>query len=251
MMSEAYDLTEVMTISDMAYTILKQNQNPLHYKEIFDEISKVKQVKNSGSVQSCIYAQEPFIRMGDGYWGLTEWLLNGLSFIYVLSPLEYERGVLRVDYDHEIYFPGYIKKSEAKFKIQNREHKIIRKNTQTFMVEDLYEIEEIEPNDKLIIEILDIDNLEYKIYKWDEVVSELKDRRDNFDKKVRELAFQVLKEQRGIMSSARILEQILIKTLDNEDNNDFRILPLPPISEIISDDRRFKERLPGMFTLNL
>ncbi|SJZ88590.1 winged helix-turn-helix domain-containing protein [Selenihalanaerobacter shriftii] len=249
-MSEAYDLTKVMTISDMAYAILSQNAAPLHYKEIYEEISKVKKVKNPGSVQSCIYAHNLFIRMGDGYWGLMEWLLNGLTFIYSLSPLEYERRVLNVNYDHELYFPGYIQEKRLIFNIKGREYECSRKDKRTFIMKKLYNNEMIRPRDRMIIKILDVNNFKYEIVDVKKQGFELN--LVDHNKKIRDLAFKVLKEERRIMSSTRILENILTKDLKVKDlKNKSNLGPILPLSEGLSDDNRFKEKLPGMFTLNL
>nr|WP_275589235.1 winged helix-turn-helix domain-containing protein [Sporohalobacter salinus] len=239
-----------MTISDMAYKILKEHKEPLHYKEIFEKISKVKQIKNSGSVQSCIYSEDKFIRMGEGYWGLTEWLLSGLRFIYSIKPLEYQRRTLKIDYDHELYFPYYIQNQEIDIEFKDRKYTGIRKDKQTFELEDFYNNEPINPRDKLIIKISDVNKLNYEIVDLKPKNIEL----DNLNQRIADLAFKVLEKKRGIMSTTRILEQILIrllKTGEISSTGEFDLKPLLPLSKILNADGRFNERLAGMFTLNI
>lgn len=249
-MSRAYKLTKVMTISDMAYKILKERKESMHYKELFKEISEVKQIKNSSSVQSCIYSEDKFIRMGDGYWGLKEWLLNGLSFVYSIKPLEYQRQTLKIDYDHELYFPYYIQHDEINIEFRNRKYIGIRKDKQTFALEEFYNNEQVYPKNKLIIKILNVNNFDYQVIDLKQKDEGLE--LDNLNQRIADLAFEVLKEKRGIMSITRILEHILIKILKTEGvGGKFKLGPLMPLSKILSSDKRFSKRLSGMFALNI
>lgn len=191
-MSEAYNLTRLMTISDMAYKILKDREGSMHYKELFKEISEVKKIENPSSVQSCIYSEDKFIRMGDGYWGLTEWLLNGLSFVYSIKPLEYQRQTLNIDFDHELYFPYYIQHDEINIEFRNRKYRGIRKDKQTFALEEFYNKEQVYPKNKLIIKILDVNDFDYKIVDLKRKDEELE--LDGLNQRIADLAFEVLKE---------------------------------------------------------
>lgn len=248
-MSKARNLDKMMTIADMAQVILDRNKQPLHYKEIFEEINQVKQVKNSSSVQSCIYSHNLFIRMGDGYWGLRKWLLDGLKFVYSINPLEYERNVFQIDYDHELYFPHYISQNKIKFKIEKQKYDCPYKNKQTFTAKEFYQKEEIDPGDKIIIQILDVNKLEYEIINKKRADFQLNLTKEN--EQIRELAFEVLREKRGIMSSSRLLEQILIKNFKPEHiEGEIDLGPFLPLSKILNNDSRFKEKLSGMFCLD-
>jgi hypothetical protein len=249
LMSKAYDLTEMMTISDMAYAILEQSKKTLHYKEIFNEITKVKNVKNSGSVQSCIYSQDSFVRMGNGYWGLKEWLLNNLSFIYFIGPLEYERNILKINYDYEFYFPRYIQEDELKLNSKKKDYICQRERKKNFSANEFYQSTGIKPGDELLIKIKDINKLEYKIV--DQGKIDNKYDLEDLNNKICELACEVLKEKRGIMSTYRLLEQILIKIFKENNEEGCNIGPLLPLSKILESDDRFREKLSGMFALDL
>ncbi|MGM0471992.1 MAG: hypothetical protein ACQEQI_06915 [Bacillota bacterium] len=230
-----------MTISDLAYQILLKEGQSLHYKDIFAAISEIKEVKSSGSVQSCIYNEQKFIRLGEGYWGLTEWLLTDINFIYLLSPLQYQRGILEITPDYELFFPQFLKQSQITLDFKGKRFSGQQQNNYQYLVKSLYELDAIEPYTQLLIRITDLYNSEYEIV-------ECRGAEEKFDlavvkQQLADLAFAILKEQGGIMSSARILEQILIKQQD--------LSVLPPLSTVLQSDQRFRERISGMFTLNL
>lgn len=65
---------------DLAYEILKKTGSPMHYRELFEEILRVKQVppEKQGRLMAEIHTQinlDPrFHYWGDARWGLREWV---------------------------------------------------------------------------------------------------------------------------------------------------------------------------------
>ncbi|MCK8823857.1 HTH domain-containing protein [Fuchsiella alkaliacetigena] len=249
-MLETDKLKEAMTISEMAYLILTEANEPLHYKSIFAKISQVKEVKNPSSVQSCIYSRNDFIRMGDGYWGLAEWLIDGLSFIYELDYQDCQRQTLEVKTDYQFYFPIQEVVTEIEFETKAKTYLCSSRGRQTIMADKLHADFELQPGSKLIIEVLDINNFKYSLDDFNISPSELDLTEQN--KLLIDLAFEVLKEEEGIMSSARLLRRILIKLFKAKQRKfKLELDPLPPISKLLATDPRFVESLSGIFTLDI
>ncbi len=73
------DLRPDMTVTDLAYAILKNRSKSMHFKELINEILKVKAIPqdNPGRMIAQIHTEinldARFNHQGGGEWGLREW----------------------------------------------------------------------------------------------------------------------------------------------------------------------------------
>lgn len=68
-----------MSVTDIAYCVLKGHGKPLHFKELIQEILKVKPVRddNPGRILAQMHTEinldARFVHQGGGEWGLRDW----------------------------------------------------------------------------------------------------------------------------------------------------------------------------------
>lgn len=73
------DLRPDMTVTDLAYAILKHRGKSMHFKELINEILRVKAIpqENPGRMIAQIHTEinldARFLHQGGGEWGLREW----------------------------------------------------------------------------------------------------------------------------------------------------------------------------------
>lgn len=77
------ELRPDMSVTDIAYVILKRRGKATHFKELIDEILKVKPMgqENPGRLLAQIHTEinldSRFIHLGNGEWGLRDWQPKG------------------------------------------------------------------------------------------------------------------------------------------------------------------------------
>lgn len=77
------ELRADMSVTDLAYHILKNRGHAIHFKELIQEILKVKAIPldNPGRVIAQIHTEinldSRFIHQGNGEWGLRDWQPKG------------------------------------------------------------------------------------------------------------------------------------------------------------------------------
>lgn len=68
-----------MSVTDLAFTILKKHGKPMHFKELISEVMQVKAIsqENPGRLIAQMHTEinldSRFIHQGGGEWGLREW----------------------------------------------------------------------------------------------------------------------------------------------------------------------------------
>lgn len=77
------ELRADMSVTDLAYHILKNRGRPIHFRELIQEILQVKAipVDNPGRIIAQIHTEinldSRFIHQGNGEWGLRDWQPKG------------------------------------------------------------------------------------------------------------------------------------------------------------------------------
>lgn len=73
------ELRPDMSVTDLAFTILKNYGKPMHFKELISEVMRVKAIsqENPGRLIAQMHTEinldSRFIHQGNGEWGLREW----------------------------------------------------------------------------------------------------------------------------------------------------------------------------------
>jgi len=73
------DLKPDMSVTDLAFTILKKHGKPMHFKELITAVMQVKAInqENPGRLIAQMHTEinldSRFIHQGGGEWGLREW----------------------------------------------------------------------------------------------------------------------------------------------------------------------------------
>ncbi|HEY8347641.1 MAG TPA: DNA-directed RNA polymerase subunit delta [Symbiobacteriaceae bacterium] len=78
-----------MSVTDIAWTILKNRGKPVHFKELIEEVMQVKAInrEKSGKLIAQMHTEisldSRFIHYGNGEWGLREWQNKGNKVIRI------------------------------------------------------------------------------------------------------------------------------------------------------------------------
>lgn len=73
------DLKPEMSVTDLAFTILKNYGKPMHFKQLISEVMRVKGInqENPGRLLAQMHTEisldSRFIHHGNGEWGLRDW----------------------------------------------------------------------------------------------------------------------------------------------------------------------------------
>ncbi|HWI60871.1 MAG TPA: DNA-directed RNA polymerase subunit delta [Symbiobacteriaceae bacterium] len=101
-----------MSVTDIAFCILKNRGKTIHFKELISEVMRVKAInqENPGRLIAQMHTEisldSRFIHHGSGEWGLREWQLKGSKIVKIRpeAPSEPKRSrpLLRDDEEEEI-----------------------------------------------------------------------------------------------------------------------------------------------------
>ena len=78
-MGSPMELKPDMSVTDLAFTILKKHGKPMHFKQLISEVMQVKAIsqENPGRLIAQMHTEinldSRFIHQGGGEWGLREW----------------------------------------------------------------------------------------------------------------------------------------------------------------------------------
>jgi len=81
-----------MSVTDLAYCILKGRGKAVHFKELIQEIMRVKDLaqENPGRLIAQIHTEinldSRFLHQGNGEWGLRDWLPKGGAKVVKIRP---------------------------------------------------------------------------------------------------------------------------------------------------------------------
>ncbi len=71
-----------MSVTDVAYAVLKNRRQPLHFKELIAEVMRIKAIgqENPGRMIAQMHTEinldSRFVHLGGGEWGLREWQIK-------------------------------------------------------------------------------------------------------------------------------------------------------------------------------
>jgi len=107
-----------MSVTDLAFTILKNFGKPMHFKELISEVMRVKAIsqENPGRLIAQMHTEinldSRFIHHGNGEWGLRDWLPKGNKVVKIRPepeepPVRRKRAIGPIDVDEdEFSFDG-------------------------------------------------------------------------------------------------------------------------------------------------
>lgn len=88
-MGMASELRPEMSVTDLAFTILKNHGKPMHFKELISEVMRVKAIgpENPGRLIAQMHTEinldSRFVHQGNGEWGLREWQPKGSKVVKI------------------------------------------------------------------------------------------------------------------------------------------------------------------------
>lgn len=110
------ELRPDMSVTDLAFTILKNYGKPMHFKQLISEVMRVKAIsqENPGRLIAQMHTEinldSRFIHQGNGEWGLRDWLPKGNKVVKIrpepeVAPARRKRAVKPIDADEDEF--GY------------------------------------------------------------------------------------------------------------------------------------------------
>jgi DNA-directed RNA polymerase subunit delta len=110
-----HEMRPDMSVTDIAYCILKSRGKPIHFKELIQEVMQVKAMNqaNSGRLIAQMHTEinldSRFVHQGNGEWGLREWQPKQSKVVKIrpepaAPPSGRSRTLLRDDEDEEDLF---------------------------------------------------------------------------------------------------------------------------------------------------
>lgn len=110
------DLKPEMSVTDLAFTILKNYGKPMHFKQLISEVMRVKGInqENPGKLLAQMHTEisldSRFIHQGNGEWGLRDWQPKAkvvkIRPESAPAPAKRGRGALRLDEEDEFDLEG-------------------------------------------------------------------------------------------------------------------------------------------------
>lgn len=90
-MGYPHELRPDMSVTDIAFSILKNRGKAIHFKELIAEVMRVKAIDPESPGRGRLIAQmhteinldSRFIHQGNGEWGLKEWVTKGSKVIRI------------------------------------------------------------------------------------------------------------------------------------------------------------------------
>lgn len=88
-MGMASELRPEMSVTDLAFTILKNHGKPMHFKELITEVMRVKAIgpENPGRLIAQMHTEinldSRFVHQGNGEWGLRDWQPKGSKVVKI------------------------------------------------------------------------------------------------------------------------------------------------------------------------
>jgi len=224
------------SIADLAYDILEENHRPMHYRQITEEVIKVKDIKAENphhDVNASMGVDQRFIRYQRGIWGLVKWKYREAHLPYTLTSYCLRNGTIfltsylkphfswsRDDRNIEIIFVDI--DGEEINALVNYRKKLI------FGLRQWYRKRKLDVNDTLLIGLIDDSKKKYFI------IAE-KDIRPDTKKDISDTIYQVLKEEGKPLSYSRIYAEIIKQEPDN------RGLFAEYIKSVLNSDPRYVE----------
>jgi DNA-directed RNA polymerase delta subunit len=224
------------SIADLAYDILEENHRPMHYRQITEEVIKVKDLKAENphhDVNASMGVDQRFIRYQRGIWGLVKWKYREAHLPYTLTSYCLRNGTIfltsylkphfswsRDDSNIEIIFVDI--DGEEINALVNYRKKLI------FGLKEWYRKRKLDVNDTVLIGL--IDNSKKKYF----IIAE-KDIRPDTKKDIGDTIYQVLKEEGQPLSYSRIYAEIIKQDPDKSS------LFVEYIKSILISDSRYVE----------
>ncbi len=109
---------EEASLAELAYRILLSHNEPMYYRDIVDEILKIRKIKGKSPyyiVNSCMSQDRRFERIDKGIWGLSKWRYKDISFKYTLTIYCVKNGIITLTSYMRPYFPSEPEELEVIF----------------------------------------------------------------------------------------------------------------------------------------
>ncbi len=198
---------EEASLAELAYRILLSHNEPMYYRDIVDEILKIRKIKGKSPyyiVNSCMSQDRRFERIDKGIWGLSKWRYKDISFKYTLTIYCVKNGIITLTSYMRPYFPSEPEEVELTF-IDDRGEKISallnNKLGKIIGFKEWFSKRGLDVNDILVFGISDY---EKNIY----TVSIPKKEEDLDPDRVREEVLRIVKENKRTIRTGEIIKRL-------------------------------------------
>ncbi len=157
------------SLVDLAYEILRRRGKPLAYKEITEELLKIRPFIGENPYQAvniALSGDKRFLSVDKGVWGLTKWLYAGETLKYTLTSLCSRNGFIYLAKYLRPFFP----KEPARVPItliddEDNEFTVVVDNHRGYIygLKDFYTKTNLEANDVIYLSIIDYELKRYQI----------------------------------------------------------------------------------------
>ncbi len=231
------------SVADSAYEILIKHKKPLHYREITQELTKIRPLKVKEpyyAVNASMSGDKRFMRIKRGVWGLVKWQYKDANIKYSLTSYCLKDGTMFLTSYMRPFFPKEENAVEITF-IDKEGNKIeaIVNNVSKYIVglKEWYEKKKLKVNDVVFVGLIDYDKKRYFLVTEDETKIEPQ---DDLSEKI----FKILQEAGRSLTYTEICERVLEVEVNGEN------LFSKYIDNILRKDFRFieeKEEMWGLF----
>lgn len=231
------------SVADSAYEILIKHKKPLHYREITQELTKIRPLKVKEpyyAVNASMSGDKRFMRIKRGVWGLVKWQYKDANIKYSLTSYCLKDGTMFLTSYMRPFFPKEENAVEITF-IDKEGNKIeaIVNNVSKYIVglKEWYEKKKLKVNDVVFVGLIDYDKKRYFLVTEDETKIEPQ---DDLSEKI----FKILQETGRPLTYTEICERVLEVEVNGEN------LFSKYIDNILRKDFRFieeKEEMWGLF----
>ncbi len=205
---------EEASLAELAYRILLSHNEPMYYRDIVDEILKIRKIKGKSPyyiVNSCMSQDKRFERVDKGIWGLSKWRYKDISFKYTLTIYCVKNGIITLTSYMRPYFPQEPEELEITFIDDKGEeiHALLNNKLGKIIgFRKWFEKKGLDVNDVLIFGIVDYEKGVYTI-------STPKKEEGINPEEVKEKILEIVKKEKRTIRTGEILKR-LPKELKNK-----------------------------------
>ena len=198
---------EEASLAELAYRILLSHNEPMYYRDIVDEILKIRKIKGKSPyhiVNSCMSQDGRFERVDKGIWGLSKWKYKDISFKYTLTVYCVKNGIITLTSYMRPYFPSTPEEIELVFVDESGKkiHTVLNNKVGKIIgFKDWFSKNRLNVNDVLEFGILDYEKGIYTVLiKREEVEFDLADVRDRI--------IEVIRHERKTMNTGEVIKKL-------------------------------------------
>ncbi len=198
---------EEASLAELAYRVLLSHNEPMYYRDIVDEILKIRKIKGKSPyyiVNSCMSQDKRFERIDKGIWGLSKWRYKDISFKYTLTIYCIKNGIVTLTSYMRPYFPQEPEELELTFiDDQGREIHTILNNKLGKIIgfKEWFSKKGLDVNDVLVFGITDYEKHIYTI--------STPEKEEEFDPdEIREKVLEIVKNERRTLRTGDIVKKL-------------------------------------------